>query len=108
MTENNVHIVNMDKKRLRGTTFADIEEVLGARMKRRVTAGRPVDPSNLCYVCKGDSVTISANTAIMQVKTDGIALEDGSMGDTIAVRNSRSNKRIKAIVASAGHVEINI
>ncbi|WP_158967678.1 flagellar basal body P-ring formation chaperone FlgA [Paraglaciecola sp. L3A3] len=108
LTENNVHVINMDKKRLRSTTFADINEVIGARMKRRAIAGRPIEPSNLCYVCKGDSVTISANTSAMQVKTTGIALEDGNMGDTISVRNSRSNKRIKAVVADTGQVEINI
>jgi flagella basal body P-ring formation protein FlgA len=108
LTASNVHVVNMDKKRLRTSTFADIEEVVGARIKRRVSAGRPVNPSNLCYVCKGDSVTISAGTSNMRVKTSGVALEDGSMGETIQVKNRRSNKKIYARVASTGQVEISI
>jgi flagella basal body P-ring formation protein FlgA len=108
LTTSNIHVVNMDKKRLRTSTFADIKEVLGARIKRRVSAGRPVDPNNLCFVCKGDSVTISAGTSIMRVKTSGVALEDGSMGETIQVKNRRSNKKIYARVASTGHVEISI
>jgi flagella basal body P-ring formation protein FlgA len=108
LTENNVHIVNMDKKRLRTSTFADINEVLGARIKRRVLPGRPVDPKNLCYVCKGDRVVISAGTTNMQIKTSGEALEDGNMGETIRVKNTRSNKKIHARVTSTGRVEINI
>ncbi|MGJ8682962.1 flagellar basal body P-ring formation chaperone FlgA [Paraglaciecola sp.] len=108
LTENNLHIIEMDTKRLRSTTFSAVENVVGARIKRRVSAGRPIYPSNLCYVCKGDSVTISANSNVMQVKTSGIALEDGNMGDTISVRNNRSNKRIKAKVADTGQVEVNI
>ncbi|WP_299074867.1 flagellar basal body P-ring formation chaperone FlgA [uncultured Paraglaciecola sp.] len=108
LTPNNVHIVNMNKKRLRSSTFADTKDVIGARIKRRVSAGRPIDPNNLCFVCKGDSVTISAGTSTMQVKTSGVALEDGRMGETIQVRNRRSNKKISARVASTGQVEISI
>jgi flagella basal body P-ring formation protein FlgA len=108
LTNNNLHVVNMNKNLLRGSTFADIRDVVGARMKRRISAGRPVDPNSLCYVCKGDRVTISAGNSNMQVKTSGVALEDGSMGETIQVENRRSNKKIHARVASTGQVEIGI
>ncbi|WP_081587583.1 flagellar basal body P-ring formation chaperone FlgA [Paraglaciecola arctica] len=108
LTTDNVHVVKMDKKRLRSTTFADIEDVVGARIKRRVSAGRPVNPNNLCYVCKGDNVTISAGNLSMRVKTNGFALEDGRMGETIQVENRRSSKKIYARVVGTGQVEIGI
>lgn len=108
LTTDNLQVINMNKKRLRTSTFSDIEDVLGARIKRRVTAGRPVNPNNLCYVCKGDNVTISAGNTGMRVKTSGIALEDGKMGETIQIKNSRSNKKIYARVAATGQVEIEI
>jgi flagella basal body P-ring formation protein FlgA len=108
LTADILKIVNMNKRLLRSSTFADIKDVEGARIKRRLSAGRPVDPNNLCYVCKGDSVTISAGTPNMRVKTSGVALEDGRMGETIQVKNRRSNKKIYARVASTGQVEIGI
>ena len=108
LTADNIHVVNMNKKRLRRSTFADIQDVVGARIKRRVSAGRPVEPNNLCFVCKGDSVTISAGNPSMRVKTSGVALEDGRMGETIQVKNRRSNKKIHARVSSTGQVEIGI
>ncbi|MGS2720383.1 flagellar basal body P-ring formation chaperone FlgA [Paraglaciecola aestuariivivens] len=108
LSEDNLDIVYMDKKRLRMSTFSDIEQVTGARIKRRISPGRPVEAKNLCYVCKGDRVVISAAISGMQVKTSGIALEDGNMGETITVRNRRSNKKIMAKVASTGQVEIAI
>lgn len=108
LTENNLKLIEVDKKRLRSSTFADIQDVIGARIKRRLPAGRPIEPNNLCYVCKGDSVTISAVSSVMRVKTSGVAMEDGNMGDTITVKNSRSKKRIQAIVADTGQVQINI
>jgi flagella basal body P-ring formation protein FlgA len=108
LTDNNVHVIYMDKKRLRSSTFADIDQVIGARIKRRVSSGRPVESKNLCFVCKGDRVVISAITETMQVKTSGIALEDGNMGETILVENRRSSKKVYAKVASTGRVEIAI
>lgn len=108
LSDDNVHVIYMDKKRLRSSTFADIEQVIGARIKRRVASGRPVESKNLCYVCKGDRVVITAGTETMQVKTSGIALEDGNMGETIQVKNRRSSKKVYAKVASTGRVEIAI
>jgi flagella basal body P-ring formation protein FlgA len=108
LTKNNLALVEMDKKQIRSTTYGNIESVVGARTKRRISAGRAVIPSNLCYVCKGDKVTISAVSSSMRVKTGGEALEDGNIGDTILIRNSRSNKRIQARVANMGEVEIKI
>ncbi|MEP1447137.1 MAG: flagellar basal body P-ring formation chaperone FlgA [Paraglaciecola sp.] len=108
LTSDNIHVINMNKKNLRSSTFADIEDVIGARIKRRVTAGRPVNPNNLCFVCKGDNVTISAGNTSMLVKTSGVALEDGRMGETIQVKNRRSNKKVYARVAGTGEVKISI
>ncbi len=108
LSEDNLEVVYMDKKRLRTSTFSDIKQVAGARIKRRISSGRPVEGKNLCYVCKGDTVVISAAISGMQVKTSGIALEDGNMGETISVKNRRSNKKIFAKVASTGQVEIAI
>ncbi|WP_340680546.1 flagellar basal body P-ring formation chaperone FlgA [Paraglaciecola sp.] len=108
LTRDNLQVIEMDKKRLRNTTFADIESVLGARVKRRLISGRPVEPDDLCFVCKGDSVVISAESQYMQVKTNGIALEDGNIGDTIRVKNSRSNKNLLAQIVSTHEVKVNL
>ena len=44
----------------------------------------------------------------MRVKTNGFALEDGRMGETIQVENRRSSKKIYARVVGTGQVEIGI
>ena len=108
LTRDNLQIIDMDKKRLRNTTYADIESVLGARVKRRLVSGRPVEPDDLCFVCKGDNIVISAQSTSMQVKTNGVALEDGNVGDTIRVKNSRSNKNLLAQIISTHEVKVNL
>ena len=108
LSKDNLQVIEMDKKRLRNTTYADIESVLGARVKRRLVSGRPVEPADLCFVCKGDNIVISAESSLMQVKTSGVALEDGNVGDTIRVKNSRSNKHLLAQIISTHEVKVNL
>lgn len=108
LTPSNLQVIKVDKKQLRTTTFADIDSVVGARMKRRTRAGYPISPSQLCFVCKGDKVVITASTSGFELKTNGIAEQDGVVGDTITVVNSRSKKRVHARVISTNEVEVAI
>ncbi|MCC2615079.1 flagellar basal body P-ring formation protein FlgA [Aestuariibacter halophilus] len=108
LTAAHLDVIQMDKKQLRTSTFADIEEVIGARIKRRTRPGQPVQPNQLCFVCKGDSISISANAGGLQIKTSGIAQQDGNVGDTIRVMNSQSNKTIRAQVVDTNLVTVSI
>lgn len=108
LTAQDVELVEMDKKQLRSSTYADINTVIGARVKRRTRAGQPVVPNTLCFVCRGDSIVIIAGTEGLQIKTSGIAQQDGNIGDTIAVKNSNSQKMIHATVTSVSRVEVRI
>ena len=78
------------------------------RLKYRVREGQPVQSNMLCFVCKGDRITISARAAGMAVKTSGIAQQDGVIGDTIRVENSNSRKTVVAEVASTQEVVVNL
>lgn len=108
LTERNLKIIEMNKSLIRRTTYADIQQVIGARMKRRVRPGQPVSPSNLCFVCKGDRIVINASSGRMLVKATGLALEDGNIGDTISVKNTRSKKQVNARIVSTNEVRVNI
>lgn len=108
ITKQNVEVIELDKKLIRTSTFADIETVLGARVKRRTRSGQPLVPNQLCFVCKGDSILITANINGLSIKTNGVAQQDGNVGDTIAVKNSSSRKTVRAQVISTTRVAVNI
>lgn len=104
----NLRIAQVDTNRLRHTGFSRIEEVAGARMKQRLRDGQLVTRRMLCYVCEGDRITIAARVGAMEVKTSGIAQQDGTIGETIEVKNARSNKTILAQVKNAQEVVVNL
>jgi flagella basal body P-ring formation protein FlgA len=108
LSRRNLKVIEVDKNRLRGSTFTSIDEVAGARIKRRVRAGNMIDDRMLCFICKGDRVTIAALTNGLSITVYGVAQEDGVLGDTIQVRNISSDKMVYAKIASTSQVEISI
>jgi flagella basal body P-ring formation protein FlgA len=62
----------------------------------------------LCFVCKGDKVTIMAVSVGLSLKVSGIAQQDGNLGDTIRVQNASSKKIVSATVSSTREVSIQI
>lgn len=108
LTQNNLSVADIKTSALRRTTFANIDELLGARVKYRVRPGQPINPNMVCFVCKGDLITLSARTDGLSISTKAVAQEDGNIGDTIQVKNSRSNKVVFARVAAADVAVIGI
>lgn len=107
---NSTHLAlaEVDVKQLRHTPFTELADVVGARLKYRVREGQPVQSNMLCYICKGDRVTISAKAGTMTVKTSGIAKQDGVIGDAIEVINATTQKSVVAQVASTQEVVVNL
>ncbi|WP_245953174.1 flagellar basal body P-ring formation chaperone FlgA [Alteromonas aestuariivivens] len=108
LTSQNLELADIEVNRLRHTAFTNIKDLIGARMKHRVRPGQPIQTNMLCFVCKGDRITISAGTNVMRVKTAGIAQQDGVIGDTIEVINAQSQKSVIAEVASTQEVVVNL
>ena len=97
-----------DEVLLRGDVFNNPADLIGSRTKRDVRAGQPILSSQLCVVCKGDRVSILAQTGGLTIKTDGMAKEDGSFNDTIRISNANSGREISAQVLAAGQVQVKL
>jgi flagella basal body P-ring formation protein FlgA len=108
LTEQNLYLADIPINRLRGSTFTDPSNLIGARLKRRVRPGQIISNNMLCFVCKGDKVTIMAKSSGLQLKVSGIAQQDGNLGDTIRVQNAQSKKTVSATVSSTNQVDIHI
>ena len=97
-----------DEVLLRGDIFSNPGELVGSRSKRDLRPGQPIRSSQLCVVCKGDKVSILAQTGGLLLKTDGIAEEDGAFNDSIRVSNLNSGRKINARIVAAGQVQVKL
>lgn len=108
MSQDNVTVMLKDSRQIRGRSLQHPATLYGARASRHISAGQTVTLRQVCLVCKGDNVVIIAKTRGLQVKTSGIAQQNGSLGDNIVILNPRSSKRIDARVVAVNRVEIDI
>lgn len=86
----------------------DIRLLAGQRARRSVRAGQVISLSHAVaplLVKRGDQVVIRAEGEGIYASTSGEALQDGSRGETIRVRNLSSGKVITAWVVEKGVVE---
>ncbi|MFT5879795.1 MAG: flagella basal body P-ring formation protein FlgA [Moritella sp.] len=107
LTENNTKIKYMNRALLRSGYISDLAFVAHARLKRQVANEQMISARHICLVCKGESVTITSSVGNLTVKTDGVALNNGILGEKINVRNRKSKRTVSGAVQASGVIQIN-
>ncbi|MFD2180284.1 flagellar basal body P-ring formation chaperone FlgA [Veronia pacifica] len=90
----------------RGQTYTQKEALVGSRVKRTVGIGQPIQGTDICMVCRSDEVVINAAGDLINITAKGTAMSDGSLGDRIKVRNSKSKRIVDATITGVGTVTV--
>lgn len=101
--------ISMPEHRLRKDTILSEEALIGFTPRRIISENRPVravDIEKPRLMQKGDSVQLSFRTPAMEIRTLGIAMEEGAKGDTIRIRNSDSQVVVQAVITGKGVAEV--
>ncbi|MGR5133151.1 flagellar basal body P-ring formation chaperone FlgA [Vibrio alfacsensis] len=96
----------IELQRFRKDGFTHDEQVIGAKLKRNVRLGDVVERNDVCVVCRNEKVTIKAVKSGMTITTKGTALQDGSTGDQVRVKNDKSQRIIEGIVTGIAEITI--
>jgi flagella basal body P-ring formation protein FlgA len=102
-------MVKMRAEQVQPDIVVDGEALIGKTAKRGLRAGQPVhaaDVSRPVVVPKGSFVTIRLQAPRMTLTAQGRAEANGSLGETIRVTNTQSNKTIEAVVTGVGQVVV--
>jgi flagella basal body P-ring formation protein FlgA len=108
LSKDNISIQYLGTNKIRGKRFTDITSVLGSKAEKRIGKGSVINTKNVCLVCKGDSVTITAKSSNLLIKTQGIAVTSGNLNKQIKVKNTRSGKVIRTKVTAVNQVSIHL
>ncbi|NMV05976.1 flagellar basal body P-ring formation chaperone FlgA, partial [Vibrio parahaemolyticus] len=87
--------------------FSSYDQVVGAKLKRNVRLGDVVERNDVCVVCRNEKVIIKAVNSGMTITTQGTALQDGSAGDQVRVKNDKSQRIIEGIVTDIAEITVN-
>lgn len=83
--------------------------VQGMRLRKALRAGEPIceqDMEPKPLVARGERVTVRARAGLVTVMLDGIAEQDGNLGDQLPIRNPTSGESYMAAVAAEGEVVV--
>lgn len=81
--------------------FKEIKDVVGRKAKVSLASGTVVKARHLetvYLINKEDTVLVIAQNSKLMITTSAIALEEGQLGDMIAIENIKSKKILKAII----------
>ncbi|MGY8999847.1 MAG: flagellar basal body P-ring formation chaperone FlgA [Rhodospirillales bacterium] len=87
------------------------DKIIGMAAKRYIAAQKPFTTAHIQrpqLVKKGDMVTISLISGAMRLKAQGRALETGSLGDLIRIKNTKSKRIVEANVTGAGSAKVSL
>ena len=98
-----------DLSRLPHGYFSEPREVEAMMTRRRLTAGTVLTPGALKeapLVRRNEKVTLIVDAGGVQIRAVGVALEEGTRGQSVKVRNQGSKRVIEGIVVGPGLVEM--
>ena len=87
----------------------DESRLVGMAARTSLQPGKPVQRQEVqrpVIVAKGSIVTLAVRTQSMSLTAQGRALEDGSVGDTVRVTNTSSNRTIEGRVEGPNLVAV--
>jgi flagella basal body P-ring formation protein FlgA len=101
--------IKLAVSRLSNDIALNVNELIGKAPKSSIQANTPISISQLSLpkiIHKKDYVTIHYNTGSLSLRATGVALAAGHIGQSIKVKNSRSNRIIQAVIVDPGVVKV--
>lgn len=108
LSQSNIELIFKDSGQIRGAVMTDPSLATGVRTKRNLSQGSVITNKNTCFVCKDEPVNIIAKSDSFEIKSFGVALDDGSLGEIISVRNKQSGRIVQGQVSAINQVVINL
>ncbi len=104
-----VHMARISAAELRGEVVHGLEAIIGQQLTRPVAPGQPLSPKDLMkptLVRRGSMVRLQLESGGLSVTGQGVALESGSAGDRIRLRNPGSRNLLEGVVIGPDVVRI--
>lgn len=109
LDNSDVKLAKMNVSRLNTGYTQDIQNVIGKVMQQNKMLGNIVLNShykNPLMVKRGEDIVLVSKSQTIEVRMKGTALAQGSMGDKIRVKNSRSKRIVNGTIIGPGLISV--
>ncbi|OUS29709.1 flagella basal body P-ring formation protein FlgA [Gammaproteobacteria bacterium 45_16_T64] len=111
LTQQNIIEEEREITRLNQGYFNRSSVALGAIAKRSIPSNKVIRPQFVqpaMLVNKGERIVIQAAIHGLSIKTTGVALTAGGLGDLIQVKNSRTQRIVEGRISAPGQIRISL
>ena len=109
LSDSNIEWSRVAQDKAGSDAITDMARLRGVELRRNLNAGavlRLRDVRAARLITKGALVSITIETPIMHISSQGRALSDGAMGETIRIMNTQSNRTIDGVVTGTNQVSV--
>lgn len=109
ITKGDLYRAEINIHRLKNGYFNDINDLIGQSCKQNIPINTPLNPRYVeleKVIHKGEKVAIIMKNNNLIISMDGIAINEGAIGETVRVKNLSSKKIIEAQVAGKKKVNV--
>ncbi len=109
LTQQDLHLHKQDVGQIGDGYFQNEKELVGLSSVKNIPAGQVIKRHMVrqpITVHRGETVKIVVSSPGFNLEAAGVAQADGAIGDTIKVKNVRSNRMVDAKVKASGEVTI--
>jgi flagella basal body P-ring formation protein FlgA len=109
ITEAEISSVRSPISKMKSGFITSPDELLGMQVKRALAPGALIRHSDLVkpqVVRQGDGLEIVYNRGNIKLRTSGVAIQSGAVGDTVRVKNETTGTVIYGIVKAKNLVEV--
>ena len=106
---NDIEWINVRLSKIPQDIVMDEEDLIGMAAKRTITKNTAIRYAYIrkpILIKRGSLVTINLTTPMMRLTARGKALQEGSIGDTVQVKNMQSKQKIEARVTGVNKVAV--
>ena len=109
LTNADVRLQERDIAELRQGYQQSLQKVVGHQLKYPLSVGMVVPAHSLKQehvVQRGEHIILVASAGTMEVRMNGTALDDASLGERVKVKNSSSQRVVEGVVEAPGIVKV--
>lgn len=109
ITQADLTWASFPKRRILRETATSMEDLIGKAPRRSIAQGRPIagdDVMQPLVVRKNDPITMTYENKMLRITANGVATQDGAVGERIGIRNATSQTTIYGVVTGPGAIVV--
>ena len=111
LTEEDISFNKMNINRLSSGYFDDISELKGKVLSQNLSKGMVLTKHHVksaMAISRGQSVTIIAKNSTIEVRTKGMAMSKGAIGERIKVKNMKTERVVEGTIIDKHLISVNL